>query len=416
LIDIPGFNAECARSHSRGINLMLKKTLVKAGRSSDFARSSALKLRSQPRSPPRLSIRDYESLARARLPKMTFDYLTTGSADELTMAENVAAFQRLKILPPVLTGVSESDLTTTVLKQRIAMPIMLAPVAAQALYHPEGALAAARAAASADTVFAVSSNAGNSIEEIAAASSGPKWYQLYAPADRAQIRTLVERVEASGYQALVITVDLGAWKDADRRNRFQLPKKMLLKHLNDLGFVEANAEMTRAELQTIFEHACDKSMSWEFFDYLRSVSKLPLVIKGILRPEDARKAVAIGLDGIIVSNHGGRRLDGVPASIECLGAVAEAAGGKTEIFLDSGVRRGTDVLKALALGARAVLIGRPYAWALAANGEDGVRGVLDLLSAELRNAMLATGCPRVQDIHSSLIRGEYNPIFTARMT
>lgn len=350
-----------------------------------------------------VTVEDFKALAREKLPKATFEYITSGSADEVTLRENVAAFQRLKVLPPLLTGVAKADLSTVVLRQRVELPILLAPVAGQSLYHPQGALASARAAAAAGTIFGVSSSAGNSVEEIAAASKGPKWFQLYAPKDRTLVRKLVERVERAGYQAIIVTVDLGEWKDADRRNRFALPKNVLVKHLRDMGFENVNDRMTYQELLAVNESAWDPALSWDVFAWLRSITKLPLLVKGVLRREDAKKAVELGLDGIIVSNHGGRRLDGMPASIEMLPAIVEEVDGKAEIFLDSGVRRGTDVLKALALGAKAVLIGRPYAWAMAADGEPGVRKVIDLFREELLNAMLATGCAKVGDIRRSLI-------------
>lgn len=348
-------------------------------------------------------VADYRALAQAKLPKPIFDYIDSGSTDEVTLRENVLAFQRLKILPPILSGVDKVDLTTTALGQPIAMPIMFAPVAAQRLYHADGALASARAAAAAGTIFGVSSSAGNSIEEIAAAGRGPKWYQLYVPKDRAVGKRLVERAERAGYRAIIVTVDLGEWKDADRRNRFTLPREYLLKHLKDLGFEGQLEQMTDKQLIEFNSNAWDLSFSWEIFDWLRSLTKLPLLIKGVLRREDAQKAVSIGLDGIIVSNHGGRRLDGMPASIDMLPQVVEAVAGKSEVFLDSGVRRGTDVLKALAWGARAVLIGRPYVWALAADGEQGVRKVIYLLRDELTNTLLSTGCRDVRSIPRSLV-------------
>ncbi len=264
----------------------------------------------KPHEPVKLA--DFQALAAAKLPKATFDYITTGSADEVTLRENVAAFQRIRILPPLLTGVASADPSTTVLKQPIHLPVMLAPVAGQQMFHPQGALAAARAAAAAGTVYGVSSSVGHSVEEVAGASDGPKWFQLYVPKDRAVARRLVERAERAGYQALIVTVDLGEWKDADRRNHFTLPKEVLVKHLRDVGF--------------------------------------------------------------------------------------------THIYMDGGVRRGTDVLVALALGARAVLIGRPYAWALGADGEAGVRKVLELLRDEFLNAMVATGCARISDIRPTLLR------------
>jgi len=350
-----------------------------------------------------VNVADFQELARAALPQATYEYITGGSTDEVTLRENVAAFQRIKILPPLLTGVAEVDTKTTALKQEIALPILLAPVAAQSLFHRQGTLAAVRAAAAARTVMGVSSSSGHSVEEIAQASQGPKWFQLYVPKDRIVARKLLDRAERAGYKAIIVTVDLGERKDCDLRNRFALPQKDLLKFLTDVGFA-VNGRMTYEELIAFKAQAWDLALSWDYFDWLRGVTKLPLIIKGVLRAEDAKQAVSLGLDGIIVSNHGGRRLDGVPASIEQLPLIVEAVAGRSEVYLDSGIRRGTDVFKALALGARAVLIGRPYAWALAADGEAGVTKVLQLLREELESAMLACGCATVAEIKRSLLK------------
>ena len=350
-----------------------------------------------------VNVEDLRQLAQAALPKASFDYIATGSADEITLRENVAAFGRLRVFPPLMKGVADADLSTTALGQKIKLPVLLAPVAVQRMYHPQGGLAAARAAASAGTIYGCSSSVGNSVEEIAAAGHGPKWFQLYVPKDRTVARQLVQRVERAGFNAIIVTVDLGEWKDADRRNRFSLPKAMLLKHLRDVGFDQITDQMSYDAISEFNANAWDLSLSWEFFDWLRSITRLPILIKGVLRAEDAKTAVSIGLDGIIVSNHGGRRLDGMPATIDVLPSIAEAVDGKAEIFMDGGVRRGTDVLKALAFGARAVLIGRPYAWALAADGEAGVARVIELFRQELLNAMIATGCRSVGDVERSLI-------------
>ncbi len=353
--------------------------------------------------PEPVNVADIRTLAEAKLPRATYDYIATGSADQITLQENVAAFQRLRVLPPLMKGVSEVDLSTTVLGQKVNLPVLLAPVAAQRMYHAQGGLAAARAAAAAGTVYGVSSSVGHSVEEIAASSNGPRWYQLYVPKDRGVARRLVQRVERAGYQAIIVTVDLGEWKDADRRNRFSLPKAMLVKHLRDIGFNQITDAMRYEDVVDFNAAAWDLSLSWTFFDWLRSVTKLPILIKGVLRPEDAKQAASIGLDGVVVSNHGGRRLDGMPATIDVLPHVVEAVAGRAEVYMDGGVRRGTDVLKALAWGARAVLIGRPYAWALAADGEAGVAKVIELFREELENAMIATGCATVDDVEASLI-------------
>ncbi|HND54634.1 MAG TPA: alpha-hydroxy acid oxidase, partial [Pirellulaceae bacterium] len=351
-----------------------------------------------------VNVHEFRDRAEAKLPKATFDYISTGSADEVTLRENTAAFQRFRILPPLLTGVASADTQTTALGQSVRLPVLLAPVAGQQMYHPQGGLAAARAAHEAGTVYGMSSSVGHSVEEIGRASAGPKWFQLYAPKDREVAKRLVRRAEAAGFKAIVLTVDMGEWKDADRRNRFALPKEVLVKHLRDVGFNQVDDSMSYPDLLAFNSAAWDLSLSWDYFAWLREITKLPLVIKGVLRKDDAQKAVSLGLDAIVVSNHGGRRLDQMPATIEVLPEIVAAVGGKAEIYLDGGIRRGTDILIALALGARAVLIGRPYAWALAAGGEAGVRQVIKILHEELQNAMVACGCAKIADINSSIVR------------
>jgi isopentenyl diphosphate isomerase/L-lactate dehydrogenase-like FMN-dependent dehydrogenase len=350
-----------------------------------------------------VTIGDFIPLAKAKLPKATFEYITSGSEDEVTLRDNVEAFRRMRILPPLLHGVQQTDLSTTVLGQKISMPIMLAPVAALRMFHPEGGRASARAAARAGTICITSTSVGNSVEEIAAAGSGPKWFQLYVPSDRELARKLVKRAEAAGYKALVVTVDLGERKDADLRNRFSLPKDMLVKHLRDIGHKHVSEQNSYDELVAFNAKAWDVSLSVDFFKWLRRETKLPIILKGVLTKEAVQQSIDLKLDGIVVSNHGGRRLDGMPASIEMLKEVVEVADGKLEVLFDSGVRRGGDVMKALALGAKAVLIGRPQAWSLAAGGETGVKLALEILRDELTNSMISSGCATVDDIDASLL-------------
>ncbi|MFN0197161.1 MAG: alpha-hydroxy acid oxidase [Planctomycetaceae bacterium] len=369
-----------------------REGLIRRGSANEFA------LQMEP-----VNVYDFQALAEQTLPRATYEYIAGGSTDEITLRENVEAFRRIKLYPPLLAGVDQIDTTTTVLGQKVSMPILLAPVAGQSLYHPDGGLASARAAAAMQTLMGVSSSIGNSVEEIAAASPCPKWFQLYVPRDRSVGERLVRRVEAAGYKAIILTVDLGERKDADRRNRFTLPHRMLLKHLSDIGF-DVTDKMTNDELLAFNDDAWDPALSWKIFDWLRSITKLPLLIKGVLLADDAKRAVDLGLDGIVVSNHGGRRLDGMPATIDQLSEVVDAVNGRAEILLDSGVRRGSDVFKALALGAKAVLVGRAYIWALAADGEPGVKKVLEYLHEELVSAMFSTGCPDVKSINRSFLR------------
>ncbi|MCC7420914.1 MAG: alpha-hydroxy-acid oxidizing protein [Planctomycetaceae bacterium] len=354
--------------------------------------------------PAPVTVNDFIARAKAKLPPATFEYVTSGSEDEVTLRDNVEAFHRIKLLPPLLHGVSEADLSTTVLGQKIALPVLLAPVAGLRLYHPEGALASARASARAGTIFAASTSAFHSIEQIAEASEGPKWFQLYVPKDRAIALQMVRRAEAAGYKAIVVTVDLGERKDADLRNKFSVPRDILLQHLRDVGHKELQDNISYEDL-TAFNLGCwAPSLSWEFFEWLRGQTKLPIVLKGVMTTEAARKAVQLGLNGIVVSNHGGRRIDTLPASIDVLRDCVDAAQDKIEVILDSGVRRGIDVVKAIALGAKAVMIGRPHAWALAAGGEAGVKRVLDIFRDELTNSMIACGCPSVDKITSEILK------------
>ncbi|MFP6763010.1 MAG: alpha-hydroxy acid oxidase [Planctomycetaceae bacterium] len=365
--------------------------------------TAAQEMATNPLSSLPVTLEDFIPLAKAKLPGPTFDYITSGSEDEVTLKDNVAAFRRLRVLPPLLHGVNSVDLSTTVLGQNISLPVMLAPVAALRMFHPQGARASARAATRAGTICIPSSSAHNSLEEIAESAAGPKWFQLYAPRERQVAAQLVRRVENAGYKALVVTVDLGERKDADLRNRFFVPQDFLLKHLRDCGFTHLTGKNTYEELVAFNLQAWNPSLDKKFFEWLRSQTKLPIILKGVLTEQAALDAHRLGLNGVIVSNHGGRRLDGMPASIDMLKNVADAVGDHMEIYFDSGIRRGGDVLKAIALGARAVLIGRPQAWALAAGGETGVKRALDILRDELTNAMLASGCRTVAGIDESLL-------------
>jgi len=357
-----------------------------------------------------VNLLEYEPLAREKLPEGSYGFIAGAAEDEVTLRENRAAFQRLRLRPRVLVDVSKIDPSTTVLGQRIELPVLLAPVAVQRLAHPDGELASARAAAAAGTIMALSTSASCSIEEVARAAEGPRWFQLYFNRDREVTRRLVERAEAHGYAALCLTVDL-PWlgrREADIRNRLQFPP--------DVTMANFAGDEARGLLPIVSGSALDASagpsdpsLSWKDVGWLRSLTKMRLVIKGVLTAEDAALALEHGAEAIVVSNHGGRQLDGVPASIEALPEIVEAVGGRAEVLLDGGVRRGTDVLKALALGARAVLIGRPYIWGLAVAGEEGVKRVLSILRFELELAMALAGCPAVADIGRGLVARPATP-------
>lgn len=357
-----------------------------------------------------INVMEYEPLARAKMEPAHWDYLQGGSDDEVTLQRNRDGFARITLRPRMLVDVSELDLRTTVLGTPVQMPILVAPTAYQCLAHAEGECASVRAAGEAGTVFTASTMATRSIEEIAAAATGPLWFQLYVYKERDVSARLIRRAEAAGYRALVVTVDaprLGN-REQDLRNGFALPP-----HLRLANFTAAEEDthpQTVPGQSGVATHAAahfDLTLTWDCIAWLRSVTALPILAKGVLTAEDARLAIAHGVDGIIVSNHGGRQLDSVPAGIEALPEVAaavRATGSACEVYMDGGVRRGTDVLKALALGARAVLVGRPMLWGLAADGTAGARRVLGILRDELELAMTLAGRPNLTSIDETVVR------------
>ena len=369
---------------------------------------SASRPAADPASGTPLTVADYEALARAKMERGAFDYFAGGAGDERTLAMNVAAFDHWVLRPRVLVNMRRVDTSTTVMGQSLPAPILLAPAAFHRLAHPEGERATARAAAALGTVFVVSTVASVSIEEIAAAAPGaPRWFQLYVYKDPAITRDMVARAEAAGCRALVLTVDtpmLGR-RERDARNRFALPPGIepanfaALHHLVAARAATGGQSPFAAQVQELF----DPSLDWAKVGWLRSITKLPLLLKGVVTPEDARLAVQAGVAGLIVSNHGGRQLDGAEATLYALPRVVEAVAGALPVMMDGGIRRGVHVLTALALGAQAVFIGRPYLWGLAVDGEQGVREVLELLRSELELAMALSGRTSVGTIDRSLV-------------
>lgn len=349
-----------------------------------------------------LTIDDYEKAARKRLSSMAYDYFRSGSDDERTLKRNRKAFRRFEIWPRMLVDIAERDLETEVLGTRIEFPVLVAPTAYHRLAHPDGESETARGAAAAGTIFVLSTLSTTSIEDVAAASTGPMWFQLYIHKDRGLTKSLVERAQAAGFLAIVLTVDapvLGR-RLADERNEFALPQGMSMVNLEADLITPGGGSSLSEYLAT--RH--DPSVTWDDIEWLRSITSLPLLIKGVLRADDAARAVQAGSAGVIVSNHGGRQLDGAPASIDALHDVVDAVNGRAEIFLDGGVRWGTDVLKAVAMGAKAVLVGRPVLWGLALDGAEGVTAVLHLFRDELSTAMALAGCAGIASVTPDLIR------------
>ncbi len=351
-----------------------------------------------------INIGDFERAARERMERTAFEYYAGAACDEQTLAGNCDAFTRILIRPRVLVDVSRVDVATKVLGESIAMPIMLAPTAFNRLAHPDGECAAARAAGAAGTVMVASTLSTCTLEEIAAAGTGPLWFQLYVYKDREVTKQLVARAEAAGLRALVLTVDtpLLGRRERDVRNHFALPEQLALANFSSIK-TDATRWGDQSSFSAYVHNLFDASLTWEAVAWLRSLTTLPVLLKGILTAEDARLAAEHGADGIIVSNHGGRQLDGATPSIVALPEVVEAAGDRLPVLMDGGIRRGTDVLKALALGARAVLIGRAYLWGLAADGEAGVSAVLSLLRDELQLAMALAGRPTIAAIDRSAV-------------
>jgi 4-hydroxymandelate oxidase len=348
----------------------------------------------------KLSVDDFEEEARARLPQLVYDYYAGGAGDEWTLRENRRAFDRWVFRPRFLVDCSNPDLRTTVLGTEIEFPVMVAPTAFHRLAHPEGELATARGTARAGSLFVLSTISTTTLEDVGEVLV-PKWFQLYVHKDRELTAGLVKRAQASGYSAVVLTVDapLLGRRLRDERNNFTLPEGIGLANLEGIPLpVEPGSNLFR-----YFAAQLDPAITWEDVAWLRSLSPLPVVLKGIMTAEDARLAAEAGVQAVLVSNHGGRQLDGAPASLDALPEVVEAVGDRAEVYLDGGVRRGTDVLKALGLGARAVLVGRPVLWGLAAGGEEGVRDVLEILRDELALAMTLSGRDTVADIDRSLV-------------
>jgi 4-hydroxymandelate oxidase len=353
-----------------------------------------------------INLQEYEDLAIERLEPTALDYYRSGAGDEVTLRANRAAFERIRLRPRVLVDVSALSLETTALGTPISMPVMVAPTAYHCLACAEGERDTARGAGAVGTLMAASTLATRTLEEIAEAATGPLWFQLYVYKDRRVSETLIRRAEAAGYRALALTVDtprLGR-RERDVRNGFGLPAHLRMANFADPSMSDVLPLTPGVSgLEAVAGRLLDQSLTWGALVWLKSVTSLPIVVKGILTAEDARLAVEHGAAGIIVSNHGGRQLDGVLATIEALPEVVEAVAGRCEVYLDGGVRRGVDVLKALALGARGVFVGRPVLWGLAVDGAAGVERVLTLLRDELELAMALAGRPTVASIDRSLV-------------
>jgi 4-hydroxymandelate oxidase len=352
-----------------------------------------------------LNTGDYAAAARSKLPKDVFDYYDGGALDEVALRENVASWERLKLYYRVLAGVGPRDMSTTVLGQRVSMPILVAPTAFHKLACEQGEIATARGAKAAGTLFILSSLSNTAMESVFAHAASPRWFQLYIYKDREITLELVKRAEAAGAEAIVLTVDapgLGT-RERDTQNNFRLPDGLTVENLAPLGkgkFPEVRGSGLAAYVRANFK----QDLGFDDLDWLCGSTRLPVVVKGVIRGDDACRAAEHGAKAVVVSNHGGRQLDTAPATSEALPYVADAVADRCEIYVDGGIRRGGDVVKAVALGARAVLVGRAILWGLCVAGEQGVVQVLEILKRELDEAMLLCGCTKLSEIDKSLLR------------
>lgn len=374
-----------------------------------------------------INIEDLRRLAESRLPKVVFDYLDGGAEDEITLRENCRSFQEVKFRPRQAVAVGDCDLRTRVLGTEIALPALLAPIGYSRLMHPGGEVAAARAAGQAGTIYILSTISGHRLEDVKAATSGPAWYQLYLLGGREAAEAAIERARAVGFTALVITIDtaVAGMRERDSRNGMRellggsvfskipfLPQLLarpgwVWSFLLDGGVpklenivVPGKGPMPLIDVSAALEQS---TVTWDDLAWIRKCWSGPILVKGVLTGDDARRAVDAGAAAIVVSNHGGRQLDGVPATIRVLPEVSAAINGQVEVLMDGGIRRGSDIVKAICMGAHAVLVGRAYAYGLAAGAEVGVSRALEILREDVERTLRLLGCSALADLDSSYV-------------
>jgi L-lactate dehydrogenase (cytochrome) len=378
-------------------------------------------------SPRAINIEDLRRLARKRLPRVVFDFLDGGAENEMTLAANCAAFDNFSFRPRHAVALPQCDLHTKVLGFDVSFPALLAPVGCARVMHPEGEIGAARATGAAGTVYILSSASGHLLEDVKAASSGPLWYQLYLVGGRAATEAILERAWKSGFSGLVVTIDtpVAGMRERDFRNGLKelagddalaklpfLPQllarpRWLANFFIDGGMptlpnilVPGQGPKPLLRMSAALERA---AVTWKDFQWIREVWPGPIIVKGVLTAEDAQRAVDHGAVAVVVSNHGGRQLDGAPATLQVLPEVVQAVGSQVEVLMDGGIRRGSDIIKAICLGARAVLVGRAYAYGLAAAGEAGVTRALEILRADVERTLRLLGCPSVDQLDRSYL-------------
>ena len=335
-----------------------------------------------------LNLHDFQEGAKTKMPREIYEMVASGGADEITVRLNRESLDRIRLRPRIMVDVSKLDTRVTLFGQEQPFPILIAPTATHCLYHPEGEIATARAAGASDVTYVVSTSTTTPIEEIARSATKPLWFQLYVQPDRGFTKDLVQRVQEAGCRAICLTVDTPVNGIRNRQDRSGFSFSKLPPGIN-MPYRTANYDRV--------------ALTWKDVDWLRSISRVPVVLKGVLDPDDADEAIKQGASGIIVSNHGGRELDTVPASIDALPPIVDKVAGRVPILMDGGIRRGTDVLKALAFGAKAVLIGRPICFGLGVAGSEGAARVINILRKELEVAMALSGRPTIKSIDRSVL-------------
>jgi L-lactate dehydrogenase (cytochrome) len=369
-----------------------------------------------------LNIEDLRGAAKRRAHRMVFDYIDGGADDEVTLGRNTNAFDDYDLLFKVLAGVENVDMSTSLLGEQIDVPFFASPAAGHRLFHTHGERGVAKAADQAGTIFSLSTLSSVSIEEIAALTTGPKWFQLYVWKDRGLVKEMMDRAREAGYKALILTVDfpIAGNRERDSRNGFSIPPKVGIKQAwhalmapawsldyvirPSVKYANLSKDTAAVSLQDFVFELFDAGFNWRDAEWLLGEWNGPSVIKGVVRPDDARKAVDLGFNAVMVSNHGGRQLDRSPAPVDVLEPIIDAVGADAEVILDGGVRRGTDILIALALGAKAVGFARPFLYGLAAAGEAGAYRAMEILTNELRRDMVLLGTDRVSEIKRSLVK------------
>ncbi|MET0547249.1 MAG: alpha-hydroxy acid oxidase [Caulobacterales bacterium] len=373
-----------------------------------------------------INIADLRALAKRRLPKGVFDYVDGGADDELTLRRNVERFSAYELIPDCLVDVSKVDTKTTVMGAPIDTPIIFAPTAASRMFHVDGESAVAATAQKRGTVYCLSTLASTTMEDVAKATGGPKWLQVYVWKDRGLVREILARAKAAGFTALVLTVDMpvAGNRERDPRNRFTIPPSYNVRTIADVmahpswmldvltskpvkpALIESVTQNVGpiGKLTEFFAQQFDQSLNWKDAEWFVKDWSGPVAIKGVMNPADAVRSIECGARGIFISNHGGRQLGAAPATIDMLPAIAEAVDKRIDIVLDGGIRRGTDVVTALALGAKAVALGRAYLWGLSAGGQTGVERAFDIVQSEFVRSLILAGCPDIRNLSPRFVR------------